>query len=70
MVTGVRMTADEAQWIVQWATDTGSLVFIWVGSCGTQPILMPGDPYYWWLDDPTSLHEETEGDGGHRGLTH
>lgn len=51
MVTGVRMTADEAQWIVQWATDTGSLVFIWVGSCGTQPILMPGDPYYWWLDD-------------------
>lgn len=59
MATGVHMTADEAHWIVKWAMDTGSLVFIWTGSCGVQPILMPGATYYWWLDD---AHEQEQVD--------
>jgi hypothetical protein len=63
------MTADEARWIVEWATETGSLVFLWVGSCGVQPILMPGDPFYWWLDDP-SVFQTTKGDGGTGSRTH
>lgn len=46
------MTADEARWIVEWATETGSLVFLWNGKYGPQPILMPGDPFYWWLEQP------------------
>lgn len=62
------MTADEARWIVEWATETGSLVFLWVGSCGVQPILMPGDPFYWWLDDPTVFSRtQSEGDGDRSG---
>jgi hypothetical protein len=59
------MTLDDARWISEWATETGSLVFVWVGRFGVQPILMPGSTFLWWLDDP-SLFQATEGYGGHR----
>ena len=48
----------------EWVTRTGSLLFIWDGECGYQPVLMPGYTYYWWLDDPATLHERREGEGG------
>ena len=61
--------ADYIRWIVQVATDSGSLVFVWRGSCGDQPILMSGASYYWWLDDPeqtATLYATRQDDGGDR----
>ena len=57
------MTADQARWVVEWCTTTGSLLFLWPGSQGTQPVLMPGYTYYWWLDDDSALlHQDGEGE--------
>ena len=63
------MTTDAIRWIVSSAIQTDSLIWWWVGSCGTQPILMPGSVYYWWLDDSAVFHT-TQGTGGHRRHTH
>ena len=61
------MTTDQLRWVVEWCTETGSLLFMWHGSCGSQPILMPGFTYYWWLDDTAAhLHDATEDDGSGR----
>lgn len=59
------MTEEQARWVVQWCTETGSLLFLWHGKMGTQPVLMPGFTYYWWLDDDSALlHKDGEGASG------
>lgn len=49
------MTAEHLRWIVEWCTETGSLLFMWQGKLGAQPVLMPGFTYYWWLDDSAHM---------------
>lgn len=61
------MTPDQARWVVEWCTTTGSLLFLWDGTQGIQPVLMPGFTYYWWLDDDSALlHQAAEDDGSPR----
>lgn len=62
------MTVDYMRWVVEWCTTTGSLLFIWEGAMGNQPVMMPGYTYYWWLDDDSAtLYEDREGSGGSGG---
>ena len=58
---------SEARWIVEAVTEHGALLFIWLGRYGSQPVLMPGYTFYWWLDE-SPVYEEAEGDGSHRRL--
>lgn len=46
------MTYAHLLWISDVCTETGSLLFWWEGSCGAQPVLMPGHIFYWWLESP------------------
>jgi hypothetical protein len=50
---------DIIRWVVQSSMDHGAIIFWWVGSCGVQPVLMPGNVYYWWLDDTTEYLDGT-----------
>lgn len=59
------MNTDHLRWIVEWCTETASLLFAWDGTIGRQYVLMPGYRYYWWLDDTAAtLHERTESSRG------